>query len=134
PWLSNNSIANPSFIHLWNGEGYRIPNSFWTGSTTSFENHQGEHFKLVRYTSGTISLIASSAVAYSFDSTHKLTKIVDVLGNNITLSYDGSNHLSSIRDTVGRAFRFCYTGGLLTSVEQSSPSCGIGFPRRVVYS
>src|SRR2546427_3523539 len=54
PWLNNTIV--PLYIHLWDGEGYRIPSSFWSGFSATFENHQGENFRLVRSIEGSIML------------------------------------------------------------------------------
>src|SRR3989442_7415549 len=48
----------------------------------------------------------------------------DPLGNNITFSYNPSNTISSIRDTVGRTVLFCYSGGLVSRMEESGGCCG----------
>ena len=109
PWM--NGAATPSFIHLWDGEGYRIPSSFWTGLTASFDNHQGENFRLVRNLDGSIVLFTSTGTSYSFNSSHLLTTITDSTGNNaITFQYDASNYdrLSYIGDAVGRLYWFHY--------------------------
>ncbi len=134
PWLS--SVSKPQYIHLWNGQGYRIPVSFWNGPSGSLENHQGEHFLLVR-TSTDIVLSTKSGIAYRFDpSDHRLTSTTDTIANNkISFTYDLAAHISSITDTVGRVFLFCYNGSLLTRIDQASGSCQneIGFSRRVAY-
>ncbi len=121
PWMSPGPA--PTYLHLWDGEGYRLPSSFWTASTGIFENHQGEHFRLFRNATG-IFLYRSSGVAYSFSSTSKtLNKITDPIGNNLTLSYDASNRLSTITDTVGRTFQLYHNTTfpmLLQSINQTS--------------
>src|SRR6266571_3776537 len=83
PWM-NNSLT-PQYIHLWNGEGYRIPTGFWlTGPSSVYVNHQGENFQLVRNITG-VFLLSRSGVNYKFDPSHsnRLSKITDALGNNI---------------------------------------------------
>jgi len=123
PWLS--SVNYPTYIHLWDGEGYRIPSSFWTGFTSTFENHQGESFRLVRYVNGTIVLLDKSGTSYTFETSpnHALQYITDSTGNNtITLNYS-NNMISCISDTVQRAFAFSYSGGLLQKITQVNGSC-----------
>src|SRR5207245_1317804 len=108
-----------------NGEGYRIPSSFWYGSTATFENHQGENFRLVRYINGTIVLFDRSGTTYNFGTSpnHSLVMIRDSTGNNtITLSYSNSL-ISCISDTVQRAFTLSYSGGLLQRLSQANGSC-----------
>ncbi|TMI14162.1 DUF2380 domain-containing protein [Candidatus Bathyarchaeota archaeon] len=136
PWM-NAATSTPGYIHLWDGQAYRIPLSFWNGTTSTFENQQGEHFKLVR-NSQFIYLYTKSGTRYIFDAAiHALRGITDVSGNNNVISFSYTNNLlSSITDTVGRVFLFCYSGGLLTSIEQdsgTSGTCGTGFVRRIVY-
>ena len=110
PWM--NDTSHPLFVHLWNGEGYRIPSSFWSGASGAFENHQGENFRMIRNSTG-IYLYNSQGDAYVFDSTklNHLAEIVDPYGNAIQFSY-GGNLLVSISDTTGalqRLFSFCYS-------------------------
>lgn len=115
PWMSDS--PSPQFIHLWNGEGYRIPQSFWSGSSATLENHQGEQFVLVRNTTG-IFLLPSAGLSYRFDpAANDLTKIQDLLGNNITFTYDSTNRISSITDTVGRTIQFHYNSSLPMLVQ-----------------
>src|SRR5438105_5456149 len=131
PWMNNTRV--PHEIHLWNGEAYTIPFAFWTGSSSIFDNHKGENFRLIRNSTGTF-LFTASGTAYTFDPTnHALNKIVDPYGNTITFSY-ANGQISQITDTIGRVFKLCYTSGLLTSIEQNSGTCGSGFIRRAVYS
>ncbi len=129
-------INYPSYIHLWDGEGYAIPRAFWNGTSSSYEIHQGEHFRLVRNSTG-IFLYTKTGVAYVFDPTslNRLTKIIDTLNSTITFAYNGSQ-ISSITDTVGRSFLLCYKSGFLTSIEQSGGSCGseTNFIRKISYS
>lgn len=121
PWLNN--TGQPLYIHLWEGEGYQIPSSFWSGSTATLENHQGENFRLVRNLDGTILLYDNRGTSFSFASDHSLSSITDSTGNNaITFTY-GSNGISCITDTVGRAFPFSYSGGLLQSISQVTGTC-----------
>ena len=126
PWMSN--TANPQFIHLWNGEGYRIPQNFWSGSSATIENHQGEHFVLVRNSTG-IFLSTSTGLFYRFEPTaNDLTRIQDQLGNNIAFSYDSTNRISSITDTVGRVFQFRYNASLpmlVQSINQTSTGVSV---------
>jgi len=130
PWMMN-KLSHPSYIHLWDGEGYRIPSSFWT--TGLFENHQGEHFRLIENATG-IFLLTKSGESYKFDTaTYALVRIADPIGNNITLNY-ASGRISSITDTMGRNVLFCYTGNFLTSIQQSGSSCGAGYVRRILYT
>ncbi len=113
----------PRFVHLWDGEGYGIPSSFWSGSSGAFENHQGEQFRMVR-NSTDIVLYAKNGRSFRFDpSSHALTRIADLSGNNITLTYQ-NNQISTVTDTVGRTLLFCYANNLLARIDQvASGSC-----------
>ena len=135
PWFNN--VTAPLYLHLWNGEAYIIPSNFWNGYTASWENHQGENFRLVRYVNGTAILSTKDGTTYNFDGTlrYRLTSITDTTGNNsIRFSYYLGDKISSITDTIGRAFLFCYTGGLLTSIVQTpNYTCG-QTTRRITYT
>jgi len=136
PWFFNTS--QPIQIHLWDGQGYRIPLGFWAiGASSTFENHQGEDFRLVRNSTG-IFLYSRSGTTYKFDPGHlnRLTKYFDPLGNNLTFAYSQNNQISNITDTVGRSFQLCYGNDLLASIDQANGSCGheTGFVRRVAYT
>src|SRR6266540_1930048 len=121
PWLNN--TATPLYVHLGDGQGYRIPSTFWSGFTATFENHQGDSFRLVRNIDGSITLYTSIGVSYAFDPGHKLNTIVDPTGNNtITFSY-ANNLISCITDTVGRAYTFSYSGGLLQKISEVNGTC-----------
>jgi len=122
PWLNNTN--DPLYIHLWDGEGYRIPSGFWSGFTATFENHQGDSFRLVRNLDGSMNLYEKSGTSYYFNTTsHRLATITDSTGNNtITFSYN-SNTISCITDTVNRAFTFSYSNGLLQAINQITGTC-----------
>ncbi len=131
PWFSSQS--QPIYIHLWDGEGYRIPASFWRNYY--YENHEGEHFSL-SYANGIFVLTTKSGVAYQFDAGHKLVKIADQTGTNtIRFTYDSGNRISMLNDTMGRLLFFCYnSSSFLASIEQSSGPCGNPiFVRKVAY-
>lgn len=132
PWMEN--MQNPSYVHLWDGEGYRIPANFWNTLPSNFENHQGENFMMVRNSTG-VFLYTKMGGAYVFDpaNLNRLTKIVDPVGNNINLSYDSSNRISCITDTVQRTFQFVYTNGLLSSISQTTGTCTATIVRQVQY-
>ncbi len=136
PWM--NSISTPAaYIHLWNGQGYRIPSSFWNTPSSSFENHQGEHFRMIRNSTG-IFLYDKSGAVYEFDpaNLNRLTKIIDTLGNNIAFGYSNNNVISCITDSVQRNFLLSYSNGYLTTISQTTGSCAGGGTsiRQVQYS
>jgi len=123
PWIT--STAQPVYLHISNGQGYIIPTGFWSGFTGTFENHQGENFRLVRYVNGTIILFDKSGTSYVFGTSpsHALMSIKDSTGNNtITFSYT-NNLISCVTDSVGRTFTLSYSGGLLQYLSQVSGTC-----------
>jgi RHS repeat-associated protein len=106
PWLG------PNYLHLWNGQGYRI---VWMGGV--FENHKGVDFKLTQNTNGTYTLYDKSGTIYEFDSSKRLSYIQDRTGNNkATFTYDSSGRISVITDTMGRTINFAYSGNYLSTV------------------
>jgi RHS repeat-associated protein len=139
PWMNN--TAQPLYIHLSDGAGYRIPYSFWQGSTATFENHQGESFRLVKYLNGTIVLLDKSGTSYRFGTppnypNHALASITDSTGNNtITFTYNAQNRIYCIVDTAGRDFRFQYLAGALRSIVEVNGGCDNSGPavRSIVY-
>ncbi len=119
PWMEN--VAAPAYMHLWNGQGYRIPSSFWNTPSGVFENHQGENFQMVRNATG-IFLFGAGGNGYLFDPTHsnRLETIFDPVGNMVQFAYTTGNLILSITDTVQRIFQFNYNGGVLASINQTS--------------
>jgi len=117
PWMEN--VSQPQYIHLWNGEGYKIPSSFWTTSGSGvqnnhFENHQGEDFVLSNTLYNGVllgsELMTKSGVTYQFDASQRLTEYYDATPahNTISFTYDSHNRIVAITDTVGRVFNINY--------------------------
>ncbi|MBO0888856.1 hypothetical protein J2P12_07130, partial [Candidatus Bathyarchaeota archaeon] len=50
PWFLN--VSQPTEIHLSSGEAFAVPSKFWSSTTSTFENHQGEDFRLVHNSTG----------------------------------------------------------------------------------
>ena len=137
PWMEN--VSDPTYVHLVDGQGYRIPSSFWN-SCGLFDNHQGENFRLTQF--GTlcgksIRIFDKSGNIYTFDSMHsnRLITIGAPSGNSISFGYDSNNRIANITDSVGRVFQFCYANGLLHSINQTSGNCAssAGSVRGVVF-
>jgi len=101
-------IAEP-IVYLWGGQEYLI-----TWKNNVFENHIGEHFKLLRPKYGIPSayiLYANDGTKYEFGSDGLLNKITDPSGyNSITCGYSSSSpkKLTTITDSVGRVATFSY--------------------------
>ena len=126
PWIGGSGTSQntaPRYVHLWSGEGYLIPSSFWNGNSGAFENHQGEHFRMAR-SFGDIALYSRNGLAYHFDPYYlTLMQIVDPSGNTINFTYGAGNLISTITDTVGRTLLFCYgSNNKLARIDQVPPS------------
>ena len=124
PWVENST--NPSYIHLWSGAGYKIPLNFWTSTTSTFENHEGDQFILYHNSTG-LYLNTKSGTVYTFDPTHlnRLVSISDPLANNIGFGYDSRNRINCVTDTVNRNFQLAYTNALLSSIAQVAGTCSV---------
>src|SRR6266516_1079614 len=108
------NVSEPQFIHLWNGESYRIPAGFWSGKMWSFENHQGEDFILSHVTPNQLSwtsLTTKSGMVYNFyHASHRLTSYCSAPFYSpacVTFQYQ-FNRIDRVIDTVGRFFFFSY--------------------------
>ena len=78
----------------------------WEGG---YDPPRGVHDTLVKNDDGTFSLkIKRDKTTQNFDSSGKLTSIVDRNGNALTFSYDTDGNLISITDAAGRVTTFTY--------------------------
>ena len=57
---------------------------------------------------------------YNFDSTGRLTTIVDIFGKTLTVAYNASNKVSTVTDAYARSLTFNYAGAQLLSVTDST--------------
>jgi YD repeat-containing protein len=102
------------YLHLWGGTVYKI---VWDGST--YENHTGPHFTLVKNGNSTYTLTMASGVVYEFNTSGYVTEIEDLDSNKITFSYTSGN-LTSITDTIGRTISLTYSSGRLWKISYDS--------------
>jgi len=118
PWLGTD------YVHLWNGQGYKI---VWTNNV--YENHKGEHFKLTKNADNTFTLFPPSGTLCQFDAGKRLVSVTDRTHNNqMTFSYDSSNRISQVTDTVGRTIDFTYDGnGRLVTVNSGGRVWTFGY-------
>ncbi|MFN0086213.1 MAG: RHS repeat-associated core domain-containing protein [Blastocatellia bacterium] len=65
---------------------------------------------LIKKTDGSYEYRAKGGDRMRFDSTGRLTAMLDRNGNTTTLSYGNGNQLTLITDPVGRTIRFDYSG------------------------
>jgi len=107
PWIGR-------LLHLWDGECYELK---WAGNV--FENHEREHFKLVKESNGSFTLYYPSGTILTFNSAGKLTRIKDINENAILFVYN-SGLLVNIIDTVGRVVFLQYSNGRLVSLSYDS--------------
>jgi len=129
-------------VHLWNGMTYSLPTNWLAGCfpRCTWENHQGENFRIIQNSDYTVDLITKSGITYHFgaNNPNPLLTISDATGNNAIVFGYNQNRISTITDTVGRTFLFCYNGNnYVSSIEQvAGGSCGteVGLVRRVSYS
>ena len=113
-WQLNFPYVGTKYLHLWGGTVYKIA---WDGST--YENHTGSHFTLVKNVDNTYTLTMASGIVYEFNTSGNLTEIEDVDGNKITFSYTSGN-LTSITDTIGRTISLTYSSGRLWKISYDS--------------
>lgn len=83
----------------------------------SFVGAAGSTSTLTAVTGG-YDLLRQDQVKYSFNSSGRLTKIVDRNNLGVTPAYDGSGKLTSVTDAAGRVINFTYNGsGLLSGAS-----------------
>lgn len=58
--------------------------------------------------------------SYNFDSSGRLTSIVDLWGKTLNVAYNGSDKVSTVTDAYNRTLTFNYSGSQLSSVADSS--------------
>lgn len=71
--------------------------------------NQRDHMALATITGG-FKVTTNAQMKYNFNTSGRLTSIVDRNGNTLTMVYDGSNRLSTITDGFGRTFTLTYNG------------------------
>jgi RHS repeat-associated protein len=113
-WHLNFPYVGSKYLHLWGGTIYKIS---WSGST--FENHKGTHFVLVKNGDDTYTLTTANGTVYEFNTSGKLTYIKDVDLNTITFTYT-SGVLTSITDTIGRTISLSYSSNRLWKITYNS--------------
>jgi RHS repeat-associated protein len=109
-WQLDFPYIGDKYLHLWGGTVYKI---VWVGTT--FENHKGAHFILVKNGDTTYTLTTADGIVYEFDTSGKLTQINDVDLNTITFTYT-SGVLTSITDTIGRTVDVSYSSNRLQKI------------------
>jgi RHS repeat-associated protein len=89
-----------------------------------FEVDKADGIQLIRdsndnqltITSGEITHSGGLSVALTRDGQGRITKITDVLGNDLVYDYDGASDLVTFKDREGAQTRFAYTSHYLDSI------------------
>ena len=98
-------------------EGDGRPHLFTKNPDESYTAPAGIFDTLVKNPDASFTLTRKDQIKWSFDAAGKLTSILDLNGNSISLSYDVNGNLTSVADPSGRTLSFAYdAGGFLTSV------------------
>jgi RHS repeat-associated protein len=113
-WQLNFPYVGSKYLYLWNGTFYKIE---WSGST--FENHTGDHFTLVKNGDNTYTLTTAGGTVYEFNTSGEITQIKDVDQNTISFTYT-SGDLTSITDTIGRTVSLSYSSNRLWKITYNS--------------
>jgi hypothetical protein len=113
-WQLNFPYVGNKYLHLWGGTVYKIE---WSGST--FTNHKGSHFTLVKNGDSTYTLTMASGTVYEFSTSGYLTQIKDLDQNSVTFSY-ANGDLTSITDTIGRTVNLDYSSGRLWKITYNN--------------
>lgn len=116
-WSFDFPYLRDPFVHLSGGQEYLI---CWDGNV--FENHAGEHFKLVRTPNGTsysYTLYSRDGTRYDFSTDGTLRAITDRTGlASITFQYatiGGVKRISRIVDSLGLYSDFSYASNFTLS-------------------
>jgi RHS repeat-associated protein len=120
-WTLNFPYIGDDYFYFWGGTAYKME---WVGST--FENHIGAHFILVKNLDNTYTLTMANGNVCEFDTTGKLTQYKDLDLNTITFTYT-SGALTSITDTIGRTVTFTYSGGYLWKIIYNGAELEYGY-------
>jgi RHS repeat-associated protein len=120
-WTLNFPYIGDDYFYFWGGTAYKME---WVGST--FENHIGAHFILVKNLDNTYTLTMANGNTCEFDTTGKLTQYKDLDLNTITFTYT-SGALTSITDTIGRTVTFTYSGGYLWKIIYNGAELEYGY-------
>lgn len=101
----------------WNGpDGSSFP-FIAKGTTGGYAAPRGVPDRLVKNTGGTYTLWTPDGAQENFDSTGKLTSLVDRNGNRLTLTYT-SGKLTNVADATGKTFTLSYdANGRVISIK-----------------
>ncbi|PIU31653.1 MAG: hypothetical protein COT06_06995, partial [Syntrophobacteraceae bacterium CG07_land_8_20_14_0_80_61_8] len=91
--------------HFRDGGGHEV--IFAQDLAGGYAGNRRDHLSFAAITGG-YRVTTADQTKYNFNTSGKLTSIVDRDGNAATLAYDGSSRLSTITDPFGRAFTLGY--------------------------
>jgi len=115
-WRFDFPAIAENYLYLWDGRMYKLewgddpPECpYWCFPPLEpeeqvFNNHKGDHFRLIKHTDGTYTLYMRDGRVLEFSSSGDIQSITDVHGNQITFSGN------TITDTVGRVVGVSATG------------------------
>jgi YD repeat-containing protein len=103
-------------------EGTGSRHTFTQNVNGSFSAPAGIHDTLVLNGNGTYTLTRKHGTQLDFNGSHKLSQIVDLNGNTVSLAYGGNGHVSTITDASSRVLSLAYTG----SNQISTVTCPAG--------
>lgn len=111
--------------HLRDGEGREV--LFPARLQGGYADNPRHHLSFAAI-SGGYRVTTKDQTKYNFDTSGKLTSIVDRNGNAVTLAYDGSGRLSSVTDPLGRVLTFGYdAGNRIVSLTDGSRTVAYGY-------
>ncbi len=111
--------------HFRNAEGREI--LFAGNLAGGYGDNLRDHLSLSAITGG-YRITTKDQAQYNFNTSGKLTSVVDRDGNTVTLAYDGSNRLSTMTDLFGRAFTLGYdASNRINSLSDGTRSVGFGY-------
>lgn len=112
-------------IQLRDAEGKNV--LFPKKATSGYDDNRRFHLTLAVVTGG-YRVTAKDQTKYNFNSSGKLTSIVDRNGNTLTMAYDASNRLSTVTDPFGRAFTLGYdASSRITSLTDGTRTVTYGY-------
>jgi RHS repeat-associated protein len=115
--LRTSLVEDPMLGTVTITEGDGRQHAFTRNEDYSYTHPPGVFETLVKNGDGTFRLTRHDQVQWNFSASGKLTSIVDLNNNSISLSYDSAGKLTSLADPSGRVLSFGYDGdGFLTSV------------------
>lgn len=107
---------HPWKLAFQNPNGIRESFTFLDCATGYYKPDDPAYHSTVTHNSdGTFSVTLTNQTVFQFDSSFKLTKILDKNANTLTYGYDGQSRVTTIADTSNHQLTFSYNGQNLVS-------------------